>query len=78
MILHIEPVEQARPRATRYGRSIRVYDPPKVSKYKKELYQLAKKLYHGDRVVRRDVAGGKCKTNYNLTHITVKASFRFF
>lgn len=49
MILHIEPVEQARPRATRYGRSIRVYDPPKVSKYKKELYRLAKELYHGDR-----------------------------
>lgn len=49
MILHIEPVEQARPRATRYGRSIRVHDPPKVSKYKKELYQLAKELYHGDR-----------------------------
>ncbi|MDE7023424.1 MAG: RusA family crossover junction endodeoxyribonuclease [Ligilactobacillus sp.] len=45
MILHIEPVEQARPRATRYGRSIRVYDPPKVSKYKKQLSQLARSQY---------------------------------
>ncbi|HBV47761.1 RusA family crossover junction endodeoxyribonuclease [Ligilactobacillus murinus] len=45
MILHIEPVEQARPRATRYGRSIRVYDPPKVSKYKKQLAQLARSQY---------------------------------
>ena len=45
MILHIEPVEQARPRATRYGRSIRVYDPPKVSKYKKQLARLARSQY---------------------------------
>lgn len=45
MILNIEPVEQARPRATRYGRSIRVYDPPKVSKYKKRLSQLARSQY---------------------------------
>lgn len=48
MILHIEPVEQARPRATRYGRSIRVYDPPKVSKYKKQLSQLARSQYKGE------------------------------
>lgn len=45
MIFEIEPVEQARPRATRYGRSIRVYDPPKVSKYKKQLAQLARSQY---------------------------------
>ncbi|WP_279074657.1 RusA family crossover junction endodeoxyribonuclease, partial [Ligilactobacillus animalis] len=48
MILHIEPVEQARPRATRYGRSIRVYDPPKVSKYKKQLSQLVRSQYKGE------------------------------
>lgn len=48
MILNIEPVEQARPRATRYGRSIRVYDPPKVSKYKKQLSQLARSQYNAE------------------------------
>lgn len=48
MILNIEPVEQARPRATRYGRSIRVYDPPKVSKYKKQLSQLARSQYKSE------------------------------
>lgn len=45
MIFEIEPVEQARPRATRFGRTIRMYDPPKVSKFKKELHQLAKMGY---------------------------------
>lgn len=45
MILNIEPVEQARPRAARYGRSIRVYDPPKVSKYKRQLECLARSQY---------------------------------
>ncbi|QCQ05117.1 RusA family crossover junction endodeoxyribonuclease [Ligilactobacillus animalis] len=49
VIFEIEPIEQARPRATRFGRTIRMYDPPKVSKFKKELYHLAKELYHGDR-----------------------------
>ncbi|WP_338087242.1 RusA family crossover junction endodeoxyribonuclease [Ligilactobacillus apodemi] len=48
MILDIEPVEQARPRAIRYGRSIRVYDPPKVSKYKKQLSQLARLQYNAE------------------------------
>lgn len=48
VIFEIEPVEQARPRATRYGRSIRVYDPPKVSKYKKQLSQLARSQYKGE------------------------------
>lgn len=48
MILNIEPVEQARPRATRYGRSIRVYDPPKVSNYKKQLSQLARSQYKSE------------------------------
>ena len=54
MILHIEPVEQARPRATRYGRSIRVYDPPKVSKYKKQLAQLARSQYKDEPLLIRD------------------------
>ena len=47
MILDIEPIQQARPRATRYGRSIRVYDPPKVAKYKKQLAQLARLQHKG-------------------------------
>ena len=42
MILHIEPVEQARPRAARRGRHITMYDPTKVKKFKKELSQLAR------------------------------------
>lgn len=38
----IEPVEQARPRATRFGKGIRLYDPEKVTVYKKRLGMLAK------------------------------------
>lgn len=38
----IEPVEQARPRATRFGKSIRIYDPKKVNVFKKRLGMLAK------------------------------------
>ncbi len=34
LVFEIEPVEQARPRATRIGRGIRLYDPKKVSVYK--------------------------------------------
>lgn len=49
MIFEIEPVEQARAKVARRGRHITMYDPPKVKKFKKELYQLAKELYHGDR-----------------------------
>ena len=49
MIFEIEPVEQARPRAAHIGRRIIMYDPEKVKKFKKELYHLAKELYHGDR-----------------------------
>ena len=45
MILHIEPVEQARPRATHRGRHITMYDPTKVKKFKKELSQLARSQY---------------------------------
>lgn len=38
----IEPVEQARPRATRMRKGIRVYDPKKVNVFKKQLGMLAK------------------------------------
>lgn len=38
----IEPVEQARPRATRMGKGIRLYDPKKVNVFKKRLGLLAK------------------------------------
>lgn len=33
----IEPIEQARPRATRFGKGVRLYDPEKVKRYKQEL-----------------------------------------
>lgn len=49
MIIKIEPVEQIRARVAHRGSHITMYDPPKVKKFKKELYQLAKELYHGDR-----------------------------
>lgn len=38
----IEPVEQARPRATRMGKGIRLYDPKKVTVFKRKLGMLAK------------------------------------
>ncbi len=38
----IEPVEQARPRAVRFGKGIRIYDPKKVAVYKKQLGYLAR------------------------------------
>ena len=41
----IEPVEQARQRATRMGRGIRLYDPKKVSVYKKQLAMMCKFQY---------------------------------
>ena len=31
----IEPVEQARPRAVRFGKGIRMYDPKKVATFKR-------------------------------------------
>ncbi len=45
IIFNIEPVEQARPRATRMGRGIRLYDPKKVSVYKKQLAMMCKFQY---------------------------------
>lgn len=38
----IEPVEQARPRATRFGKGIRLYDPKKVTVYKQQLGYLVR------------------------------------
>lgn len=38
----INPVEQARPRATRMRKGIRVYDPKKVTVFKRKLGMLAK------------------------------------
>lgn len=38
----IEPVEQARPRATRMGKGTRLYDPKKVAVFKRQLGLLAK------------------------------------
>lgn len=45
LIFEIEPVEQARPRAIRMGRGIRLYDPKKVSVYKKQLAMMCKFQY---------------------------------
>ena len=38
----IEPVEQARPRAVRSGMGVRMYDPKKVTVFKRQLGMLAK------------------------------------
>lgn len=39
---NIEPVEQARPRATRMGKGIRLYDPKRVAIFKRQLGMLAR------------------------------------
>ena len=50
LVFEIEPVEQARPRATRMGRGIRLYDPKKVSVYKKQLAMMCQLQYKNDPV----------------------------
>lgn len=45
LTFEIEPVEQARPRATRMGKGIRLYDPKKVSVYKKQLAMMCQIQY---------------------------------
>ena len=50
LVFEIEPVEQARPRATRMGRGIRLYDPKKVSVYKKQLAMMCQLKYKNDPV----------------------------
>lgn len=47
LILPIEPVAQARPRARRFGKGIRLYDPPKTATFKRKLHKLATEMYHG-------------------------------
>lgn len=42
------PVAQARPRATRFGRGIRLYDLKQVHVYKAQLAQSAQLMYHGE------------------------------
>lgn len=44
----IEPVQQQRPRATRFGRGVRLYDPPKTAEFKKELRVMAEKQFTGE------------------------------
>lgn len=41
IVFNIEPQQQERPRATGRGKFIRMYDPPKTAKFKRELKQLA-------------------------------------
>ena len=45
LTFEIEPVEQARPRATKTRKGIRLYDPQKVSTYKKQLGMMCKFQY---------------------------------
>lgn len=45
IIFNIEPVEQARPRATKTRKGIRLYDPKKVSVYKKQLAMMCQFQY---------------------------------
>lgn len=42
IVFNIEPQQQERPRATGRGKFIRMYDPPKTAKFKRELKQLAR------------------------------------
>ena len=46
LILPIEPVAQARPRARRFGKGIRLYDPTTTATFKKQLRALATEMYH--------------------------------
>lgn len=46
LIFNIESQQQERPRATGRGKFIRMYDPPKTAKFKKQLRALATEIYH--------------------------------
>lgn len=46
LIFNVEPQQQERPRATGRGKFIRMYDPPKTAKFKKQLRTLAAEMYH--------------------------------
>ena len=41
LVFEIDPVAQARPRAVRMGRGVRMYDPKKTADFKKQLHLLA-------------------------------------
>ena len=43
----ISPQTQLRPRASRRGRAIVVYDPPKVKAFKQQLHAMAKEKFKG-------------------------------
>lgn len=47
LIFELEPVEQARPRAVRMRRGIRMYDLKKVAVYKRQLAIMAVAMYDG-------------------------------
>lgn len=47
LTIPIEPVEQARPRAVRMRRGVRLYDPAKVRNYKASLALRARMRYPG-------------------------------
>lgn len=51
LTFNFPPVAQARPRATRFGRGIRLYDPKPVHVYKAQLAQSARFMYHGKPLV---------------------------
>lgn len=44
----LEPVAQARPRATRMAKGIRLYDPKPTAMFKKYLHVVAKRQYQGE------------------------------
>lgn len=46
-IFKIAPQTQLRPRASRRGRAIVVYDPPKVKSFKQQLHAMAQEQYKG-------------------------------
>ena len=46
MTFYVEPVEQARPRATRMRKGVRLYDPKKVASFKENLGYIARGTFH--------------------------------
>lgn len=47
IIIEGEPVPQGRPRATRIGKMVRMYDPPKSRKYKQDVAWQTKSQFKG-------------------------------
>ncbi len=48
LVFNLAPVAQARPRATRMGRGIRLYDPRPTAVFKKTLRMMASEQYEGE------------------------------